>query len=100
MWCSPSVKKGTGKSFTPSVLAEYLHGDPEALTMIRCGAYKEPHRVAQLVGAPPSYTGYKDPEDPKNQLAPDKTDPSAKLTRHNLVASRKGSEVPISIRCR
>lgn len=90
-------KRGTGKTMTPGQLAKFLHNDEEALTTIRCGAYKEPHRVAQLVGAPASYVGYKDPDDPNNKVAPDKMDKSAKLTRHNLVASRKGSEVPVSI---
>lgn len=90
-------KRGTGKTYTPSMLAKFIHGDEDALVKIKCGAYKEPHRVAQLLGAPPSYTGYKDPDDPKNQLRPDQVDKSAKLSRHNLVASRRGSSVPISI---
>lgn len=90
-------KRGTGKTFTPSKLAEFIHGDETALIKIKCGAYKEPHRVAQLLGAPPSYVGYKDPDDTKSQTPAGKMDKSAKLTRHNIVASRKGSDVPISL---
>lgn len=89
-------ERGTGKTLTPSMTAKFLHNDEEALIKIPCGSYKERHRISQLLGAPPSYVGHRDPEKTA-ALKPTQTDPSARLSRHNIVASRKGSEVPVSV---
>ena len=48
---------GVGKTALAEQLARYLVADvPRApLTRIQCGRFKESHRVAELLGAPPSY---------------------------------------------
>ncbi|MBK9141204.1 MAG: ATP-dependent Clp protease ATP-binding subunit [Candidatus Melainabacteria bacterium] len=89
-------QRGTGKTLTPSMVSKFLHQDEEALIRIPCGAYKEKHRISQLLGAPPSYVGHRDP-DKAAALKPSQIDPSARLSRHNIVASRKGSDVPVSV---
>ncbi len=65
------------------------------------------HEVSRLLGAPPSYVGFDDPNkgddeggkggdgDKKNQKSGKA--PIALLARQNLVASRKGSKCPITI---
>lgn len=90
-------EKGSGKTLTAETCAELIHGDPTAFIKVNCGNYKEKHRISQLLGAPPSYVGYKDPSDPKDQPKPGQIDTAAKLSMHNKVASRKGSPVPVTI---
>lgn len=90
-------EKGSGKTLTAETAAELIHGDPTAFIKINAGNYKEKHRISQLLGAPPSYVGYKDPTDPKDQPKAGQMDTSAKLSMHNKVASRKGSTVPVTI---
>lgn len=88
---------GQGKTLTAEEFAEALHGDRRAMIKLNAGNYKEKHRISQLLGAPPSYIGYKDPSDTKEQLKPGQLDTSAKLSMHNKVASRKGSKTPVTI---
>ncbi len=76
--------KGTGKSMTPKKLAKFIHGHEKALVMVNCGGYSEKHTVARLSGSPPGYVKSDDPN-------------AAKLSRENIVKSRRGSKVPISI---
>lgn len=76
--------KGTGKSMTPKKLAKFIHGNEKALVKVNCGGYAEEHEVARLSGAPP---GYKNSDNPK----------AAKLSRQNIIDSRMGSKVEISI---
>lgn len=76
--------KGTGKSLTPKKLAKFIHGNEKALLMVNCGGYSEKHMVARLSGSPPGYVKSDDPN-------------AAKLSRENIVKSRRGSKVPISI---
>lgn len=76
--------KGTGKSLTPKKLAKFIHGNEKALIMVNCGGYSEKHMVARLSGSPPGYVKSDDPN-------------AAKLSRDNIVKSRRGSKVPISI---
>ncbi len=87
-------KSRTGKTLTAETLAELLHGDKKALVRINCGAYKEKHRISQLLGAPPGYVGFKDDSE---KGKPGQIDRSAKLSRDNLIASRRGSKVPVTI---
>ncbi|HEY9869716.1 MAG TPA: AAA family ATPase, partial [Candidatus Obscuribacterales bacterium] len=89
--------KGSGKTLTAETCAELIHGDSTAFIKVNCSNYKEKHRVSQLLGAPPSYVGYKDPTDAKDQPKPGQIDTSAKLSMHNKVASRKGSPVPVTV---
>jgi len=90
-------EKGSGKTLTAETCAELLHGDPTAMIKINASNYKEKHRISQLIGAPPSYVGYKDPTDPKDQPKPGQMDTTAKLSMHNKIASRKGSPVPVTV---
>lgn len=76
--------KGTGKSLTPKKLAKFIHGNEKALLMVNCGGYSEKHMVARLSGSPPGYVKSDDPN-------------AAKLSRENIVKSRRGSKTPISI---
>jgi len=62
--------------------------------VVECENYKQPHQIQKLLGAPPSYVGYKDPGK-KSEAG--ETDPSALFARVNLVASRKGSKNPITV---
>jgi hypothetical protein len=86
-------KSRTGKTLTAETAALAMHGDSEALVFIDCESYKQSHQIQQLLGAPPSYVGYKDPKDQKTG----QPDPSALFARVNLIASRKGSKVPVTI---
>jgi ATP-dependent Clp protease ATP-binding subunit ClpC len=88
----------TGKTLFAELLAEFLHGDPEALLLIDGSEYQERHQLIGLVGATRSYVGYENPKD-KNYTppAPDEKDPYAELSQHNLEWSRRGSQCPISI---
>lgn len=86
-------KSRTGKTLTAETAALAMHGDAEALVFIDCESYKQSHQIQQLLGAPPSYVGYKDPKDQKAG----QPDPSALFARVNLIASRKGSKVPVTI---
>lgn len=88
---------GQGKTLTAEELAFLLHGDPTAYIKVNCGAYKEKHRVSQLIGAPAGYVGYSDPKDEEKLPKSGKLDPSAKLSMHNKVASRKGSPTPVTV---
>lgn len=88
---------GVGKTLLARSLAKFLHGDEKAMIKINAGNYKEKHRVSQLLGAPPSYVGYKDPSDPKEAPKPGQMDTSAKLSMHNKIASRRGSNVPVTV---
>ncbi|GEM_PF-1859355 len=94
----------SGKSHSVSLAADFCHGDPEAMVELEGGELQKEHEVLKLVGAPPSYLGYKKPpEDGDDSLErlggkekqPVKIDPSAKLAPENLEASRKGSSCPI-----
>ncbi len=87
-----------GKTETVREAAFLTHGDPDAFIQINAAAYKEKHRISQLIGAPPGYVGYKDSDDPREDERKKKglKDKSAKLSKENLIASRKGSKVEIT----
>lgn len=85
----------TGKSYSVECAAEFCHGSPDAMIELEGGELQKEHEVMKLTGAPPSYIGYKPPADnPENGEEP-KFDPSAKLAKANLEASRRGSKCPI-----
>ncbi|GEM_PF-3285718 len=89
-------KSRTGKTLTAESSALALHGDAEALVYVNCEHFKQSHQIQQLLGAPPSYVGYKDPKE-QEKAKPGQVDPSALFSRANLIASRKGSAVPVTI---
>ncbi len=49
---------GVGKTETALTLAELLYSGRQSLTMINMSEFKEEHKVATLMGAPPGYVGY------------------------------------------
>ncbi|MEE9393180.1 MAG: type VI secretion system ATPase TssH [Planctomycetota bacterium] len=49
---------GVGKTETAHALADLLYGGDQNMTVINMSEYKEEHRIAGLVGAPPGYVGY------------------------------------------
>ncbi len=51
---------GVGKTETALSLAELLYGGRQSLTVINMSEFKEEHKVATLMGAPPGYVGYGD----------------------------------------
>lgn len=87
----------TGKSLTAEALAMLIHEDVEALTRIEAGDYESEHEKSDLKGAPPGYVGYRDPKDPKNQLAADEEDPYSIVSPHNMLRARLGSGEEIDI---
>jgi type VI secretion system protein VasG len=49
---------GTGKTETALAVADLLYGGEQNLTVINMSEFKEEHKVATLMGAPPGYVGY------------------------------------------
>lgn len=85
---------GSGKSLTARQTAKLLHGNENAMIEIRCGNYKEKHRVSQLIGAPPGYVGSRETKaEPKKG----ERDTVARLSMHNKIESRMGSKVPVTV---
>jgi hypothetical protein len=85
----------TGKSYSVECAAEFCHGSPDAMIELEGGELQKEHEVMKLTGAPPSYIGYKPPADNQESGEEPKFDPSAKLAKTNLEASRRGSKCPI-----
>ena len=52
---------GVGKTETARALAEYLFGDPDAMTLVACGNIEHGHEISVLLGAPPGYIGHNNP---------------------------------------
>lgn len=87
----------TGKSYTAETLALLFHGDKDALTRLQAGDYEHPAQVLDLKGAPPMFTGYKDPTDKENKVDGDDIDPTSIISTHNLERVRKGSQSKVNI---
>lgn len=49
---------GTGKTYLPKLLAEFLFDDKNAMIRLDMSEYMETHSVAKMIGAPPGYVGY------------------------------------------
>jgi len=49
---------GTGKTYLPKLLAEFLFDDKNAMVRMDMSEFMETHSVAKLIGAPPGYVGY------------------------------------------
>lgn len=84
----------TGKTLLVKLFAKWFHGREDAMVRIDGGEFLDKHYISRAIGAPPSYVGYKNPndDDPKNALKPEDKDPSALLSQHNLNRSKLGSE--------
>lgn len=57
---------GVGKTLTAEVLAEYWFGSRSAFTKVSCETMSESHGIASLVGSPPGYVGFNNPNDPEH----------------------------------
>jgi ATP-dependent Clp protease ATP-binding subunit ClpA len=49
---------GTGKTYLPKLLAEFLFDDKNSMVRMDMSEFMEPHSVAKMIGAPPGYVGY------------------------------------------
>ncbi|MEP0828837.1 MAG: AAA family ATPase [bacterium] len=49
---------GTGKTYLPKLLAEFLFDDKNAMVRLDMSEFMESHSVAKMIGAPPGYVGY------------------------------------------
>jgi ATP-dependent Clp protease ATP-binding subunit ClpB len=49
---------GTGKTYLPKLLAEFLFDDKNAMVRLDMSEFMEAHSVAKMIGAPPGYVGY------------------------------------------
>ena len=56
---------GVGKTLVAEILAEHLFGHRGAFCKIKCGDFKQDHQIASLIGSPPGYIGFQDPNDEK-----------------------------------
>lgn len=92
---------GVGKSYLPEQLAEGLLCDSKAYTKIRCQEYSENHAISRLMGAPPGYVGFLDPDRNSDDkimthvyplLSQYNIDRHDYLGRHNIVNSEVESQ--------
>jgi len=51
---------GTGKTYLPKLLAEFLFDDKNAMARLDMSEFMESHSVAKMIGAPPGYVGYEE----------------------------------------
>lgn len=85
---------GVGKTLLAQLLAEEFHGSREAMIRVNCSNYKHHSDMTRLFGAGPKWVGYKDPKD----SPPDGViDNSARLSPHNIIASRRGSKTNVTV---
>lgn len=61
LFCGPT---GVGKTEVVKRIAEFFFESRTSLTIIECSKYSQEHQVAQLIGSPPGYVGFNDPNDP------------------------------------
>ncbi len=85
----------TGKTYLAELLAEFFHGQKDAMIKVQCGQYQASHQIQNLIGAPHGYIGYSDADKPKKD---DSTrDNSAKLAQVNLDLARHGSKSKVDV---
>jgi len=51
---------GTGKTYLPKLLADFLFDDKNAMVRLDMSEFMESHSVAKMIGAPPGYVGYEE----------------------------------------
>ena len=87
-----------GKSELAYRLAEFLHGDREALLKIDGSEYMDDSRLTKLVGGTAQWVGFVD-KNRADYVPPkaDEKDPMCEFNNHNLAYSRKGSANPVSV---
>jgi MoxR-like ATPase len=103
---------GVGKTELVKLLAEFIHGDRRAYVKIDGGTMQDKYQANRLIGSPPGYLGYEEPDkaaarqaeeaaeaakDPESAARKHRKNPRKLLCRQNLIASRHGSGVPITI---
>ncbi|MBP0980157.1 MAG: ATP-dependent Clp protease ATP-binding subunit [Oscillospiraceae bacterium] len=57
LFCGPT---GTGKTYSSTVLADFLFPGENALVRIDCAEYSEKSNVSKLIGSSPGYVGYEE----------------------------------------
>lgn len=103
---------GVGKTELMKLLAEFIHGNRRAYVKIDGASLHDKYTANRLIGAPPGYIGYEEPDkaaareakeeeeaanDPEKAARKHRKNPRKLLCRKNLLASRCGSEVPITL---
>lgn len=63
---------GVGKTASVQALAEVLFGAPNMIFRVDCAEYQHSHEISKLIGAPPSYVGYKEGDARLSQFKLDK----------------------------
>jgi len=87
-----------GKSELAYRLAEFLHGDREALLKLDGSEYMDDSRLTHLIGGTAQWVGFVDKNRPDYvPPKPDEKDTMCELNNHNLAFSRRGSKNPINI---
>ena len=86
----------TGKSYSGHVIADFIHNNPDACTVLEGANYIEKHQVLDLKGAPPTYVGGLSAKE-KAELKPEDTDPRSRITNHNLRRVRLNSKSDINV---
>ncbi len=86
----------TGKSYSGKVIAEFIHQDADAVTVLEGADYIEKHQVLDLKGAPPTYVGGLSAKE-KAELKPEDTDPRSRISNHNLRRVRLNSKSDINV---
>jgi hypothetical protein len=86
----------TGKSYSGKVIAEFIHDDADAVTVLEGADYVEKHQVLDLKGAPPTYVGGLTAKE-KSELKPEDTDPRSRICTHNLRRVRLNSKSDINV---
>lgn len=87
-----------GKSELAYRLAEFLHGNREALLKLDGSEYMDDSRLTHLIGGTAQWVGFVDKNRPDYvPPKPDEKDTSCELNNHNLAFSRRGSKSPINI---
>jgi hypothetical protein len=88
----------SGKTETARLIPRFVHGNDEALLKINCSEYMDKYKLSNLTGSPRGYIGNQTAGDDKYDKVPvDKKHGYAEFMNHNLIWSRKGSEVPITV---
>jgi hypothetical protein len=87
-----------GKSELAYRLAEFLHGNREALLKLDGSEYMDDSRLTHLIGGTAQWVGFVDKNRPDYvPPKPDEKDTSCELNNHNLEFSRRGSKSPVNI---
>lgn len=83
---------GVGKTLLSELLAEYWFGSRSAFTKIECEKFTQQHSIEELVGSPPGYIGYFDP----NNIRYQGTEPlllQKNIDRHHCESLKENQDI-------